>query len=799
MRNSIVHGISKTTSQFSTRNLSSIRFHWGGDCNHRWNVRSEVYNTVRHRKALNASIYGNCPSFSSQAASSSNVHKITVLDSLKRTTVQWLQTKDRIDDNWNPRNAAMTRHLIENWIAATKTASGGNVPPNNNNSSDLAVAVRFATVLLKHWLHSRATNPQPLPVRADGEERFARLLSPPRHQQQHQSHDASFMELFYRVLHLWQRHSHALTAAPFQAADLLRTFHSYSLDSNKNALHLQPGPRAYSMVFETFKTASTSHVDIVALQDLADPLIQQLLQQCADVSTHYSLEDAAVARNSYLHFLAHRCNLPEQVELFFREEITSSPVSTLVTIATRTKSYAAVIQAWANAGRSDKALAILDEMIRDLNAVNLVCCNICLNALGYAGKGQEAETLLCRIRGLLSQEESDGTSNTSVRLDEYSYLAVINAWAKSNQVEKAMCILEQMLLDTHVQPTSAVYTAILDAWARRPNSGPQVEAMLYRMEELYATTGKARPCSKAYTIAIRAWGTTSDNVDAPDRATAILHQMEVLSKSSPDRHDLAPCTIAYTSLIHAWAQSARSDAPHRAVRILRHLDQKYSETADSRFMPDTIVLNTVLNAFAKHGLATAARSLLNEFKGQLFTGLSQGSRLRPDSISWATVIQAFRNRRSPDSGTIAKELLLELEELYAKIGDNSMKPPASMYASVILADSLDTDAAEAEFFRMVDRYQSKLSDVSPTAIVCNALLYVWSQCDDPVAPHRAESILFWMKKESTGENALDVLPDVTSFNLVVKTWEHSKRRNKDNHVKRLELEMETRDLHIPHL
>lgn len=658
-------------------------------------------------------------------------------DNLKTTTVCWFREVETAG-NWTRKDVAMARSLLERWIATTI------IPAKCHDDT----AARFSTLIIKRWLHERKST-----------DRDTRELMP----------------LFYRVLHLWQKSTS--TQSPGKIVNLLQTFYNYSVSAEEP--WMLPGPRAYSMVFQTLiKLGETS-----AMRATTDELMAQLRSQ--EMSP-----DALVAHNSYLQLLATRRDTPEKAELFLKECMTTR----------NAKSYAALLQAWTYSGRADgidRACELLDEMVEN-GSVNRVCFNICLQGLGNAGHGQRAQDLLWRMERLFMHD-----GNEEFRPDVYSFLAVINAWAKDNNPEQATSVLEHILQrhDTFdLSRTTSVYTAVMDAWARRHNSGPRVEALLHRLEDLFEAGGAIRPCRIAYTIAIRAWGGTA-TPDAPDRATEILRLMAERSKA-PGRSDLAPCTIAYTSLLRAWAQSSRNDAPQRALTILRHMEKIHRETGQQLVAPDTRALNTVLSAFARHGKVEEASSLLAEMKARSFGICTSG--VRPDAISWATVIDACgKRRRSGGGGELANGLLHELENLYDATGDNSLKPTPRIYAAVILAHASNTGAAEAVLWRMVDRYTKSVSEEpfaraldQPDTYVCNALLQVWSQSDDPVAPQKAESLLRWMEDQVSRDRATNLIPDRTSFTYVLRTWKMSGRRNARGHVERIQLEMKS---NYPHL
>ena len=260
-------------------------------------------------------------------------------DGLQATTVRWLREQSTVTTanamSWKHSDVAMARNLLERWL----TVAAAEIHTEKT--------ARFATLILKRWLNQRDSS---------------------------DSDTRELMELFHRVLHLWQRSTSQ--KSPDKAVNLLQTFQTQSLLYEEP--RLRPGPRAYSMVFQTLmKSADASY----ATKETAKQLIQQLQMQTLS-------PDTVVAQNSYLQFLGKKCgDVPEQAERFLRDEM----------VAPNEKSYAAVLQAWANSSdrpdRARRACDLLGEMM-EKGMMNQVCINICLHALGNAGYGQRAEDLL---------------------------------------------------------------------------------------------------------------------------------------------------------------------------------------------------------------------------------------------------------------------------------------------------------------------------------------------------------------------------------------------------------------------
>jgi pentatricopeptide repeat protein len=758
---------------------------------------------------------------------------------LMTMTIQWLQDSR---DNNNSNNhstrhrSAMAKNLIERWIQYFDDHNGITVNNDNrysNNKDNINTnenTIRFVLIIIKRWLYQR-----------------------------HPSFDHDSKELMhymYRILFIIQQdtkqqlkssslsmnkntHKNYTCSNAYQ---LLQTFYTYSITMNETKL--LPKPKAYSMVLEIFsnvlllkkkltKKAISNHNNtnhqatgndncIDSEEDftaMADQLMEQLNTTVHALQPHQQmsqiLSDIIVAQNSYLQLLARYATIQQL------QQITEKAEHYLFhnMVQPNIKSYTAVIQGWVNINSPKRAIALFDHMIENGILPDQICYNVCLHALGNAGYARQAHEMLCKMTQI-ARENHD----KSLLPDAYSFLAVIKAYTKCNEPNKAVEVLEQMIRqESQMQNGNSgtnsnnhittIYTTILDVLARQPNSGPNVEFMLQHMEQLYQQTGIGQPCREAYTIAIRAWGQmTTTNIIAPDRATDIFRRMQnkSIEQQSCDRYhqyDLSPCIISYTTLIHAWAQSYRIDAPKHALQILRHIEhqQKLYQQGDNidavGVSPDTITYNVVLSAFARHGLANDAQQLLNEMKARMLTdhdGIYVT--MYPNVISYATVIHAYKNSRRHDADIRANVLLLELEHLYDTTGNTSLKPTPDIYSAAILAQHTNIEVAEKIFWRMVDRHEQKQHHSStvdcntlyaPNTCVCNALLRLWSKSEDPVAPQRAEMILHWMERYMEQRNDDDgtissIVPNYDSYRFVLQAWYKSKRRNAYQYIHKIQ-------------
>lgn len=667
-------------------------------------------------------------------------------DTLRTTTEKWLKETDN-DVVWTASHVAMARNLLSRWLTSKITKKKQEGDDENDEQ-----AARFVALILRQWLHRTSSARSSV-------------------------NNKELNEYFHRVL--WRQSS------PDQAVKLFQEF-----NATKEPF-LQPGPRAYSMVFEKLLKQADQPETLVKAEKIMEEFFEQTFPREIEA-------DALVALNSFLNILAEASKHDEEAPIKARDYLMSCRRLDV-------RSYAAVLKAFANSSRKDagkRSYKLLERMLHQRKVpYNRVCFNLCLQALGKAGEGDNAKELLWRMHRFYTLDGYE-----EARPDHYSFLAAINAYAKGDEPEKAQGLLETMatIKDTFseyaksdsLRPTTEIYNAVLDGWARQQNCGEKVEKLLGHMENLYRDGDEhVRPSLESYTLAIRAWGNKSkDAPDVAERITDIVRRMDTLAKAG--RRDLEPNTITYATLIHAWAQSSdNKNSPDNALTVLRHMEKLQRESAKSPVAPNIVVFNSVLHAFVRKGRLDEARALLEEMKSRSSLGGNTSNpsvNFRPDAISWGTMIAGYRHSKDPDAGKHVDELLTELETLYGSSGDASLKPTDRIYASVIFTHGLHGSAADAEaaFFRMVDRFQdsSVHGAQPPTTFVCNALLKVWSQSDDPVAPQRAETIFRWMERqiEEGGDMAQDLRPDVMTCNLLVSIWEQSERRNASSHIQRLQ-------------
>lgn len=616
------------------------------------------------------------------------------------------------------------------------------------------------------------------------------------------------MNMLHRVLFAWRKHAlegHHNYDSSAPVEDSMKLLNAMeSLCETTNNHHVLPGPKAYSLVFSTLSLCPDN---LPFACDDALALLGQYTQE--PQRNRLGTESDLIVWNSCLHALA-KCSrfhrkAPQQSEKLLESMIDESsslvPVQKRSTTTVVTKpprpdvvSFASVLDAWATSsqpGSARRAHAILDRMVaapqqnqEHLPHPNTVCFNICIGAYAKKqehGSAQHAQDLLdCMLKH----------SGNEIQPDRRSFVSAMKAWANCTEdplaAEKAEALLEQLQELYHktsnesFRPTGGCYAVVLDAWARKPNSGAKVESMLRAMEEELTKSNVATDSEDpkhgqssiqaGYLAAIRAWGNTRKDIEAPEHAERLLYYME--EQSSLDiQKEIAPNATIYSAVIAAWSQSSRADAPERAIRILRRMQER-----NSKIQPDTVVFNSVLNVLAKQGDSRGTVALLKEMEDQVCNA-------KPDSVSYATVIHAFsRCRNTPGAAQQATELLQHLIDLYVKYRRDDLRPTPFAFSSAIVAwsNSGEIDCGERGeeiFWQMLKLPETFADDgvcPKPNTLVCNSVLRAWSLSNTGGAPDRAEKFLQWMHDQVLVGNE-DVKPDIVSYVYVMRTWMQSRR------------------------
>jgi hypothetical protein len=265
-----------------------------------------------------------------------------------------------------------------------------------------------------------------------------------------------------------------------------------------------------------------------------------------------------------------------------------------------------------------------------------------------------AEEMLLRIEAL----HADGYYEKPP--DVVSYNCVINANAHGRGVDLDRLRNGERLLarmkERGIEPNEITYNTLL-------------RCLLKEIEEINGNDEKKKDLRK----------------EKVQKAESILSTMEGLNLSN---------TISYNTMISILSKCQLEDSPQKAEHWLHHMMKQYnSSVSDERFEPDVCSFNSVIHAFAsaihssrQHDTnslnATRAEELLNEMLSLYNSGGMES--VRPDVVSYSTVINAYARAASKENEWCADRALAILEKMEQTLDDDdkSVKPNKTTYSSV---------------------------------------------------------------------------------------------------------------------
>jgi pentatricopeptide repeat protein len=458
-----------------------------------------------------------------------------------------------------------------------------------------------------------------------------------------------------------------------------------------------------------------------------------------------------------------------------------------------------------NNGSPDEAEAMLLEKVKvgvageDYDTLSF---NLVLNAWARQ-RSKESARRADRLLQVLLQIPQ-------IRVDGYSYSAVLNALAKSNGKRKAALRAEELLYQmehsikvttdfcynavmdcwsvsgcedagrraqrwlTRLEergpsPSRISYNSCIKAWARSKDGAPQAHNLLTKMKSLGE---ELSPDKISYSTCIDAWCRCTSNLTvAAEKAEALLQQME----NGADNDDVRPDVVAYTSVLYGFAQAGVDS--QRALALVDRM-QRYAKEE-----PNTTFLNTLIHFFAKSRRIEQAEALLGSMKNSKMA----------DRITYTSLISAHANI---GNATRALALLQELEGLYEDSKNERYLPTTKTFASVLYAISRSKgfpyaiDEAERLLNRLFELYDATDNvEVVPNTVVYSQVFLILSTSRNPSAPARALRLMEQMKEEQLRGNR-SVNPDAATYAYLINTLTKARVPNAAERATKLLQEVE---------
>lgn len=307
-------------------------------------------------------------------------------------------------------------------------------------------------------------------------------------------------------------------------------------------------------------------------------------------------------------------------------------------------------------------------------------------------------------------DQIEAMSQHLQQLDSVQLSIQIKSLGKADKADQATKILQQALADTHFEPDTQVFTALLNAWAE------------------------------------------SSRMDAVEQAFAVFRLLNEDPKCR--RLRIKPNRITFGVLLKCISKSTSKDVGKRAVEILEEMERRY-QAGDRNAKPDVISYTLVIKTCLQAGDAERAEVVMDRM---------ENSDTPPTIRIYSDILNHWANIGTPEASELAERILSYMKQL-ADTKDPSLKPSAYSYNIVMGAWSKSGDPNACD--RMWRLYeQMKEDNVEPDLVTFNTLISFFAKSKERQSIERADSLLRCMEQSKHTENR----PDHRHFVPLIRGW-----------------------------
>lgn len=351
------------------------------------------------------------------------------------------------------------------------------------------------------------------------------------------------------------------------------------------------------------------------------------------------------------------------------------------------------------------------------------------------------------------------------------------------------------ILSGKMKVDKKTFNWLIDSWAfsGELDASDKAYALLKRMEELDSESSQykgIRPDVRSYTKVINAIS-RSGRVDAGDMADKLMKRMETLYVTAQNVA-AKPNTFTYTALVEAHANSGAPGCAARAAEICDEMIQKW-EDGDADVRPTSRCFNAAINAYAKSGEEGAAQLAEGIFDQMIEVYEAGNEECKPNTFNYNAVICALANSDEEGSARRAQELLGRMED-QCKAGDDDVRPTTVSFNTVIDAYAKSGEEDAEECAENLLRHMEELvetgvnTEAKPNVRSFNTVINAYAKSGREDAALKAERVLEYMESLHEAGNE-DVRPDVHSFCTVINAWARSQKPGKAERAQNLFREM----------
>lgn len=328
-------------------------------------------------------------------------------------------------------------------------------------------------------------------------------------------------------------------------------------------LDIHPNRASYTLKINCWAASGDSQTG-----EQADRILEEMEQLAA--AGHPEMKPDAITISNAIHAHA-KCGNPVKAEALLKQMLAdysngnSRMRPTLQTI----NMFLASLAKANTKDHAEKADAYLREMLAfqdSLSSFDLqpdaVTFTTVISAWANSGDPKAAE----RAKALFREAEMLSQSpDHKLVLDAGFYRSVIRACALSGDVIIAESLLQDIVDGDefgNVKPDRFMYLALLEAYSKSDlmDAAEKAEALLIRMNTLAEETGNSsiNPDSACYRFVLECWSTKSDNLKmAADRSEALLRAME--KKVNSGESNLKPDPATYKMVINTMSRAGDTE------------------------------------------------------------------------------------------------------------------------------------------------------------------------------------------------------------------------------------------------
>jgi hypothetical protein len=311
----------------------------------------------------------------------------------------------------------------------------------------------------------------------------------------------------------------------------------------------------------------------------------------------------------------------------------------------------------------------------------------------YAWAHLDSKECALKVESLVKRvvdERRAGNLEATTSLDDYNLL--LEGWARSRAGTAAAERCEQILMEmqehSDIVPNLDSFKSVLMAWRFSDDSSAAIRAqrVLEYMIDLYASGQNSLACpnSDCFDICLHLWARSGRN-DAPKQTQLLVIAMERLHHATQLK-TLQPTTTSFNAVLAAWSKSKDPNAIKHVLEILRFMET-HAKLGDTAVKPDIVTYSTCIAGLVRfNGPAEKADALLKHVEESASEG---NSKFVPDTILYNSVISCWAQTTQAGAYRKARSVLDRQMNQHYEMKDSKCKPDVYGFTSVLASCAME--------------------------------------------------------------------------------------------------------------